>query len=135
MQKISQPIIGYIGALTSLRINVDVIKAIAKSHLDYSVVLVGPYDLLQEKSEIDCLPNVHFLGKKPIETLPSYIHSFDVCINPQAINPITIGNYPLKIDEYLAMGKPVVATKTDAMTIFGDYIYLAEKPRGLSGIN
>jgi glycosyltransferase involved in cell wall biosynthesis len=128
MKEIPKPVIGYVGALTSLRIDVNVIKAIAKSHPDYSIVLVGPYGMMQKKSEVDNLANVYFLGKKPIETLPSYIQSFDVCINPQAINPITIGNYPLKIDEYLAMGKPVVATKTDAMMIFDDYVYLAEKP-------
>ncbi|HYJ64846.1 MAG TPA: glycosyltransferase [Parafilimonas sp.] len=134
MKNISGPVIGYVGALTSLRIDVNVIKAIAKSHPDYSIVLVGPYDMLKEKSTIDCLPNVYFLGKKPIETLPSYIQYFDVCINPQAINPITIGNYPLKIDEYLAMGKPIVATKTDAMKIFGDYVYLAAKPEDYSSL-
>jgi glycosyltransferase involved in cell wall biosynthesis len=134
MKNITNPVIGYVGALTSLRIDVNVIKAIAKSHPDYSIVLVGPYDKLKEKSEIDYLPNVYFLGKKPIETLPSYVQFFDVCINPQIINPITIGNYPLKIDEYLAMGKPVVATKTDAMKIFGDYVYLAGKPEDYSSL-
>jgi glycosyltransferase involved in cell wall biosynthesis len=132
MKNIQKPVIGYVGALTSLRIDINVIKAIAKSHPDYSIVLVGPYDMLQEKSEIDHLHNVYFLGKKPIETLPAYIQSFDVCINPQAVNPITIGNYPLKIDEYLAMGKPVIATKTDAMKIFGDHVYLAERPEDYS---
>ncbi|MFC7669776.1 glycosyltransferase [Hymenobacter humi] len=49
---------------------------------------------------------------------------FDVCTNPQAVNEVTIGNYPLKIDEYLAMGKPVVATATRAMDMFADYVYL-----------
>ena len=39
-----------------------------------------------------------------------------------------MGNYPLKIDEYLAMGKPVVATRTKAMKLFEEYTYLADKP-------
>ena len=39
---------------------------------------------------------------------------------------MTIGNYPRKIDEYLAVGKPVVATKTDAMAIFSNYCFLTE---------
>ena len=129
MQNIPRPIIGYTGVLTSLRIDVDIIKAIAKANSSYSVVLVGPYDLLKEKSEIENFPNIYFLGKKPVDALPSYIQAFDVCINPQAINDITVVNYPLKIDEYLAMGKPVVATKTEAMEMFSDYIYLAEKPK------
>ena len=39
---------------------------------------------------------------------------------------MTIGNYPRQIDEYLAMGKPVVATKTRAMVVFEEFVYLAE---------
>jgi glycosyltransferase involved in cell wall biosynthesis len=60
--------------------------------------------------------------------LPDYVEAFDVCINPQLSNRITKGNYPLKIDEYLAMGKPVVATRTKAMKLFENYIYLADRP-------
>jgi glycosyltransferase involved in cell wall biosynthesis len=60
--------------------------------------------------------------------LPAYSSRFDVCINPQLLNEVTIGNYPLKIDEYLAMGKPVVATHTRAMELFGDAVYTAENP-------
>jgi hypothetical protein len=52
------------------------------------------------------------------------MHYFDICINPQKVNNLTIGNYPRKVDEYLAMGKPVVATKTAAMKMFEDYVYL-----------
>ena len=44
-------------------------------------------------------------------------------MNPQKINKITIGNYPRKIDEYLALGKPVIATKTKTMSIFEDYVW------------
>lgn len=128
MQNIPHPIIGYTGVLTSLRIDVDIIKAIAKANPSHSVVLVGPYDLLKNKNELNSFPNIYFLGKKPVDALPSYIQAFDVCINPQAVNDITYVNYPLKIDEYLSMGKPVVATKTQAMEMFNDYIYLAEKP-------
>ncbi len=58
--------------------------------------------------------------------LGHYIGAFDVAINPQLLNELTRGNYPRKIDEYLAMGKPVVATKTDFMDFFKEYCYLAE---------
>ena len=47
-------------------------------------------------------------------------------MNPQEVNALTIGNYPRKIDEYLAMGKPTVATQTPTMEIFKDYVYLGE---------
>ena len=55
-------------------------------------------------------------------------------MNPQLKNDITKGNYPLKIDEYLAMGKPVIATRTIAMKLFEDYTYLADKPEDYSGL-
>lgn len=52
---------------------------------------------------------------------------FDIAINPQILNEVTIGNYPRKIDEYLAMGKPTVATENKAMSIFKDHTYLGKK--------
>jgi glycosyltransferase involved in cell wall biosynthesis len=73
---------------------------------------------------------VHFLGAKKMEDLPLYVKAFDVCINPQLVNEVTIGNYPRKIDEYLAMGKPTVATSTTAMEVFADYCYLANNKEG-----
>jgi glycosyltransferase involved in cell wall biosynthesis len=126
IKPIKKPIIGYIGALLSLRLDLDVIIHIAKQRPDWSVVLVGPEDDAFKNSELHNLENVHFLGSKKMEELPSYLYAFDVAINPQKLNEVTIGNYPRKIDEYLAMGKPTVQTKTKAMEVFEGYVYLAE---------
>jgi teichuronic acid biosynthesis glycosyltransferase TuaH len=128
MKNIPHPIVGYIGAINSLRLDEQVIREIATSRPDYHIVLVGPEDDHFQKSGLHELPNVHFLGKRPLPELPGYSSRFDVCINPQLINDITIGNYPLKIDEYLSMGKPVVATRTRALEIFGKHVYIADKP-------
>ena len=126
IKKIKKPIIGYIGALLSLRLDIDVLIYIAKQRPDWSVVLVGPEDDAFKSSELHNLENVYFLGSKKMEELPSYLYAFDVAINPQKLNEVTIGNYPRKIDEYLAMGKPTVQTKTKAMEVFEGYVYLAE---------
>jgi len=123
---IKKPIIGYIGALLALRLDLDVIIHIAKERPDWSVVLVGPEDEEFKNSDLHNLDNVYFLGSKKMEELPSYLYAFDVAINPQKLNEVTIGNYPRKIDEYLAMGKPTVQTKTKAMEVFEGYVYLAE---------
>ena len=77
-----------------------------------------------KKSNLHKLPNVYFLGRKDGSELPNYVKGFDVAMNPQLINNLTIGNYPRKIDEYLAMGKPIIATKTKAMEMFKDCVYL-----------
>jgi len=123
---VSKPRIGYVGALQSLRLDLDLLRYIAVTRPDWNLLLVGPEDDTFRVSDLHQLPNVIFMGSKSIEELPAYINSFDVCLNPQLLNEVTIGNYPRKIDEYLAVGKPVVATKTDAMSVFADYVYLGK---------
>ncbi len=125
IKDIKKPIIGYIGVLFTLRLDIEVLVHIAKSKPEWSIVLVGPEDDEFKASELHNLKNVYFLGSKKMEELPAYLNSFDVALNPQKLNEVTIGNYPRKIDEYLAMGKPTVATKTRAMEVFKDFVYLA----------
>jgi len=121
---ISSPIIGYVGSLTTLRLDIELLEFIAKQRKDWSIVLVGPEDENFKKSKLHELSNVHFLGRKDEGELPNYVKGFDIAMNPQQINNLTIGNYPRKIDEYLAMGKPIIATKTKAMEMFKDSVYL-----------
>jgi teichuronic acid biosynthesis glycosyltransferase TuaH len=128
MKNLSGPIIGYTGALDSERLSIDIIELIASNRPDWNIVLVGPEDENFLNSKLHMFSNIYFLGRKPLADLPAYIGAFDVCINPQLINIITRGNYPLKIDEYLAMGKPVVATRTDTMKLFEEFTFLADQP-------
>ncbi|MDB5118219.1 MAG: glycosyl transferase family 1 [Mucilaginibacter sp.] len=123
---IKTPLIGYVGALQSLRLDIDIISHIASSRPDWSIILVGPEDEEFQASNLHKFDNVIFTGIKPISELSDYINAFDVCINPQLINEVTIGNYPRKIDEYLAVGKPIVATQTETMDIFSEFVYLAK---------
>jgi teichuronic acid biosynthesis glycosyltransferase TuaH len=122
---IPRPIIGYAGALLSTRLDINLIREIAMSNRNKSIVLVGPEDEDFKRSDLHGQGNIFFLGHKRIEDLPKYVAHFDLCINPQVVNEMTVGNYPLKIDEYLAMGKTVVATRTEAMEMFSDYVKLA----------
>jgi len=119
------PLIGYVGALNSARLDIGIIEHLALSYPQYNIVLVGPEDDEFRSSRLHDLKNIVFLGQRPVEELPDFINAFDICINPQLVNPITIGNYPRKIDEYLALGKPVIATHTKTMEVFADYVYLA----------
>ena len=126
IEKIKGPIIGYIGVLYKQRLDLDLIEHIAVKKQDWNLVLIGPEDNVFKKSKLHNLSNVHFLGLKDLKDLPAYLARFDVAINPQILNEVTIGNYPRKIDEYLAMGKPTVATETIAMSIFEEYTYLGK---------
>jgi len=126
INNINKPLLGYVGALQSIRLDINLLIDIAYKKPEWNIVLVGPEDEEFKASKLHNFANVHFTGSKKPEQLPAYINAFDVCLNPQLVNEVTIGNYPRKIDEYLAMGKPVVATKTDAMSIFENYVYLGE---------
>lgn len=119
-------IIGYVGALSSNRLDLNLIEYIAINRPNWTIVLVGPEDDTFKCSRLHSFKNIKFTGLKPMDNLAAYIKSFTVCINPQLLNEITIGNYPRKIDEYLVMGKPVVAVATEAMAPFKDFVFLAE---------
>jgi len=128
---INKPVIGYVGALQALRLDIDLLAHIATARPHWQIVLVGPEDDAFRTSSLHRLPNVHFLGSKVPENLPAYINAFDVCLNPQVINEVTRGNYPRKIDEYLAMGKPIVATETGFMkAVFSGRTYLCTSAEG-----
>ncbi len=121
---IAKPIIGYCGFLTEMRLDIDLLVNISKQKPEWNMVFVGPEDEAFKNSELHKLNNVHFLGGKMESELPGYVHRFDVCLNPQVVNQLTIGNYPRKVDEYLAAGKPVIATETETMQEFADCTYL-----------
>ncbi len=126
MKDIPNPVIGYVGALQSIRLDLNALLYIAEARPEWSLVLVGPEDDQFKDSILHLRKNVFFLGSKDPLVLPAYIKYFNVCINPQIVSQVTIGNYPRKIDEYLAVGKPIVATRTEAMEIFSKFCYLAE---------
>lgn len=125
-KNIPSPIFGYVGSLTSLRLDIELLEFISSQKKDWSIVLVGPEDEDFKKSKLHSMSNVYFLGSKDALQLPNYVKGFDVTTNPQLKNNLTIGNYPRKIDEYLAMGKPVVATTTKTMQMFKEHVYLAD---------
>lgn len=126
IESIAKPIIGYTGAIIQSRLDSNLLYNIAQQLPEFNFILVGPEDEHFQTHALHHLENVYFTGRKEVEELPQYIQHFDVCINPQILNSITDGNYPLKIDEYLALGKPIVATSTHTMrTVFANHTHLA----------
>lgn len=128
MNGLKGPKIGYCGMLTAARLNINLLEFIAKERPDWNIILVGPQDDAFASAALHHQKNVFFLGPKKPAELPAYVHAFDVCMNPQVLNQMTIGNYPRKIDEYLAAGKPTVATDTEAMQFFSEFVYLCDTP-------
>jgi glycosyltransferase involved in cell wall biosynthesis len=127
MTGIPGPIIGYIGAIISYRLDLKLLVELCRSRKEWSFVFVGKPDHDFEESELMQLPNCYFVGLKTEDELPTYLYHFDVAMNPQKINEMTVGNYPRKIDEYLSMGKATVATDTIFMReVFSEYVYLGK---------
>lgn len=127
LASISGPRIGYVGALLTLRLDLNLLIELAQAAPKWSYVFIGWEDEQFQNSILHRLPNVYFLGRKHTAEVPAYVAHFDVCLNPQVINDITKSNFPLKVVEYLAMGRPVVATPTNTMKeVFSDHTYFAD---------
>ncbi len=108
--KLNKPIIGYYGAL-AVWFDYDLLKEFAKKRPDYEFVLIGvKYDEEYDKHNIHELKNIHFIGSIDYNILPYYAKEFDVCTIPFLINEITQATSPLKLYEYMALGKPSVTT-------------------------
>lgn len=120
-------LIGFTGNMDPHRIDYQLLKQVALHHRDKHLVLVGPVNSKEpQQIGLDKLPNVHFTGGRHISELPAYLQHFDVVLIPFRLNKLTASIYPLKINEYLAAGKPVVSTRfSEDIQDFERVIYLA----------
>ena len=96
----------YIGALWGSWFAWDLLARLAQEHPEAAIVVIGDY---RGQSPVPMPSNVHFLGLKPQRVLPAYLQHVDVALVPWKINAITRATSPLKVYEYLAMHRPVVA--------------------------
>jgi len=115
MVVIKKPIIGYVGGIHR-HIDFNLIKYIAQGHPEWSIALVGPVQT--DISVLLGLKNVFLLGQKDFRVLPEYLNLFDVCIIPYQIQDYTMTVFPTKLNEYNAMGKPVVSTNLPEVVKF-----------------
>jgi len=126
-KNIKSPIIGYVGGVHKW-VDQDLIKDLAKKYPQYSFVFIGP--IQTDVSKLQVLKNIYFLGKKEHGKLPFFIKYFDVGIIPYLISEYTNNVYPTKLNEYLALGKPVVSTQLPEIIEFnkeyGDIVYVSE---------
>ncbi|MCA1632279.1 MAG: glycosyltransferase [Acidobacteria bacterium] len=115
MSALPRPIIGYVGGIHRF-FDVEMLVAMARARPHWSWVLVGP--MQTSPRELKRIPNVYLAGPKAHEDLPDYIRGFDVGIVPYLSNSYTATVVPTKINEYLAMGKPVVSTNLPEVSTF-----------------
>jgi glycosyltransferase involved in cell wall biosynthesis len=119
------PVVGFFG-LIERWIDLDLVDYLAERRPQWSFVLLGrvavPEDQLPRR------PNVHFLGKRGYEELPAYGQCFDAAIIPYRLTRQVLHANPIKLREYLAMGKPVVSVSTPEIDKYADVVEVARSP-------
>lgn len=133
LRAIPRPRLGYVGVLQE-RLDVELVMAMARRFTEASFVFVGPiFSDPAQFAPLQALPNVHFLGPAPYRAVPAYMAHLDVCLLPHRRNAFTASMNPLKLYEYLAAGRPVVATPVPPAERFSGLIHLAEDEEGFAG--
>lgn len=119
-----RPIIGFAGGVGAA-LDFEIVRRLSEAFPAASVVLVGP--IASDPPGIR-RPNVHLLGPRPYDELPSYVQAFDVGTIPYLLNAHTVSVDPLKLLEYLAAGIPVVATDLAEVRKYADAIAIGAEP-------
>lgn len=102
------------GNMTPHKVDFELLDAIAERKPEWQLILVGPEwegsEQTAAQRRIGTRPNVHAIGHVPYEELPPYLHEANVLLIPYILNDATRAVHPLKLFEYLATGRPVVAS-------------------------
>ena len=107
LAQLPRPIVGYVGGVHRW-MDFDLLAEAARRMPETSFALVGPLQVEHDPSE--GIANLHLFGKRSHDDVPKYIKGFDVGIVPYLQSEYTSNVYPTKLNEYFAMGIPVVST-------------------------
>ena len=126
MQNVPRPIVGFFGGIDGHTFDLDFVERVVDLVPEASFVFVG-------KSSLDCSAlaarhNVVMVGQKPYEEIPHYGKCFDAAIMPWRQNRWIEACNPIKLKEYMALGKPIVSTPFPELETYRDYVYEAKEP-------
>jgi uncharacterized SAM-binding protein YcdF (DUF218 family)/glycosyltransferase involved in cell wall biosynthesis len=123
---LKRPVVGYLGGLHQW-VDQELIVAVASRMPDVTFALVGPAQV--DVQALERCPNIRLFGQRPHEAVPEYVKGFDVGLVPYRVAEYTLNVYPTKLNEYLVMGIPVVATDLPEIRRFnaehGDVVRVA----------
>jgi len=125
-KELPRPVIGFFGLVADW-VDLEIIRYMASSRPEWSFLVIG--EIHTDASALMAMPNVHLLGRRSYQSLPSYCKIFDVAIMPFLVNELTLAANPLKVREYLAAGLPVVATPLPEVVKLSSLVHLARTPQ------
>ncbi|HEX5852797.1 MAG TPA: glycosyltransferase, partial [Solirubrobacteraceae bacterium] len=112
------PRIVFTGAISAVKLDIALLVELARMRPSWSFALVGPVGLGDPHTDVSALRaehNIHLLGGRAYEQLPSVLRGADAGLIPYARNELTASIFPMKVYEYLAAGLPVIATPLPAL--------------------
>lgn len=125
---LSRPIIGFWGLLDQW-LDIGILEHIAVARPGWTVLLIGRAAV--DVSALKRLPNIVFAGVKPYAELPRWAKAIDVCVLPFTRESVKLrAMSPLKLREYLAAGKPIVAVPVPEGKQFSKVVLTAEDGPG-----
>ena len=118
-EDLPRPRLGFYGVIDE-RFDTELLDKVAEMRPDWSFVMVGPVVKIAPE-DLPKRHNIHYLGGKTYDQLPSYLAGWDVALMPFAMNESTQFISPTKTPEYLAGGRPVVSTPIkDVVRTYGE---------------
>ncbi len=127
LHALPRPRLGYLGAIDTRAFDGELVAAVARAHPEWTFALVGPATRAGT-APLAGLANVHVFGAVPFADAPAVLRSCDVGIIPYRTGGLIDYVHPKKCYEYLAVGKPVVATRLPALSALDAPIRLATGP-------
>ena len=116
---VGRPRIGFFGVVDE-RMDTGLVDALAALRSDWHFVMLGPVAKV-DPAALPRRPNLHWLGPKRYDELPSYLAGWDLGFMPFALNESTRFISPTKTPEFLAAGLPVVSTPiVDVVRDYGE---------------
>jgi glycosyltransferase involved in cell wall biosynthesis len=121
------PVVGFFGGIDDHTSDIAFVEKVVDLLGEMSFVFVGKAS--SDCSSLEARGNVSMLGQKPYEQIPHYGKCFDVAIMPWRQNRWIQACNPIKLKEYLALGKPVVSTPFAELQKYLDVVYQASTPK------
>jgi glycosyltransferase involved in cell wall biosynthesis len=112
VQSIPGPRVGFVGGVDSHTFDSALFIEVARRVPQAQFMVVGSCSLPAGWCD---LPNVHLLGQRPYDQVPGYMAACDVLIMPWNRSDWIKACNPVKLKEYLAVGRPVVSTEFDEL--------------------